>query len=94
MKNGEYIEYYGSGEIFFKINYLDGKKHGEYINYYRCGLISIKCWYLGGGLHGECIHYFTNGELNYKSYYINGVDVTKLEWISYNRNLKLELIGL
>jgi len=70
MKDVEHIDYYLSGEISYKCNYLDGKRHGEYIRYYK------------------------SGEISYKYYYIYGKSVTKFEWISYNRNNKLELLGL
>ena len=94
MTDGEYIEYYESGEIFSKIIYLDDKLHGESINYFMSGLISSKCNFIYGEFNGECIYYFLSGELNYKSYYIYDKAVTELEWISYNRNIKLELLGL
>jgi len=67
-------------------------KDGESIGYYKSGEISSKINYLGGKYHGECIYYFTSGEISRKSYYICGEFVTELEWISYNRNNKLELL--
>jgi len=94
MKDGEHIEYYTSGEIYSKINYLDGKLHGEYIYYYTIGEISSKINYLDGKLHGEYIGYYSSGEISYKYWYLYGESVTELEWISYNRNIKLKLLGL
>jgi len=44
--------------------------------------------------HGEYIQYLLTGEMWSKINYINGEFVTELEWISYNRNIKLELLGL
>jgi len=96
MKDGEHIEYYLSGEISSKCNYKDGEFHGEFISYFISGEIYCKCNYLGGKRNGESIRYFDdreNVEL-YKKYYISGRLVTKLEWISYDRNIKLESIGL
>jgi len=69
-------------------------KDGEFIDYYPSGEILSKCWYLGGEFHGEVIYYFTFGGIFSKSYYIDGNRVTELKWLSYNRNLKFELIGL
>jgi len=94
MKYGEHIEYYDTGEILYKINYLDGKRDGEYIGYYSSGEISYKMNYIDGKRHGGYIRYFKDGEINYKSYYINDNYVTELVWLSYNRNLTLELLGL
>ena len=70
MKDGEHIEYYESGEISIKYNWLGGKKHGEFIDYYK------------------------SGDIWSKSYHINGKFVSESEWLSYNRNIKLELLGL
>jgi len=94
MKDGEHIEYYESGEIRYKYNYLGGKLNGENIYYYESGKIYSKCFYIDGDLNCEYISYFKDGELWSKRYFINNIHVTKLEWISYNRNIKLELLGL
>jgi len=40
MIDGEYIEYYLSGEIKYKCFYLDGKLHGESIYYFKSGDIA------------------------------------------------------
>jgi len=67
---------------------------GEHINYYETGEILSKCWCLDGNRHGESIIYFKTGEIESKCYYINDNLITELEWLGYNRNLKLELLGL
>jgi len=69
-------------------------KDGEHIGYYSSGLISSVRNYLDGKLNGEYINYYSSGEISYKCNYVNGSYVTELEWLSYNRNLKLELLGL
>jgi len=69
-------------------------KDGEHIEYYLSGEIKYKYFYLDGKLHGESIYYFKSGKIYLKSLYIYGDDVTELEWLCYNRNLKLELLGL
>jgi len=94
MKDGEHIEYFDSGDIWCKCNYLGGELHGEHIDYYSGGDIKCKCNYKDGKYHGECIYYYPGGEIFYKSCYIDGKGVIELEWISYNRNIKLELILL
>jgi len=94
MIDGEFIEYYESGEIEFKINYLGGKRNGEFIDYYKSGEISSSRNYLDDNLHGELIYYYESGDISSKFYHINGKSVTEFEWLSYNRNIKLELLGL
>jgi len=94
MKDVEDIKYYKTGEILSKCNYLGGKRHGEYTHYFISGEISYKYSYLDGKLHGKCIYYNESGEITSKSYYINGKFVSEFGWISYNRNIKLELLGL
>jgi len=94
MIDGEYIEYYLSGEIKYKCFYLDGKLHGESIYYFKSGDIASISNYLCGDTHGECIYYHASGKIYLKSLYIYSKGVTELEWLSYNRNIKLELIGL
>jgi len=69
-------------------------RDGEHIEYYDSGEIQSKCFYLGGEKLCESINYYLSGVIFYKSYYIYGKSVSELEWISYNRNIKLELLGL
>jgi len=94
MKDGEHITYYDTDEILSKFNYLGGKFYGECIYYFISGEILSKRNFIDGELHGECIKYYSSGEISYKCNYVNGSYVTELEWLSYNRNLKLELLGL
>ena len=94
MKDGEHIEYFDSGDIWFKCNYLDGNRHGECISYYKSGEISYKINYIDGNRNGESIYYFISGEIYSKYYHIDGEFVSELGWICYNRNLKFELLGL
>jgi len=94
MTDGEHIEYYENGEIWFKCNYLGGKLNGEYITYFTSGNISYKENYLDDKKNGEYISYFKNGEITNKCYYIYGIEVSEIYWTSYNRNRKLELLGL
>jgi antitoxin component YwqK of YwqJK toxin-antitoxin module len=96
--NGEYhgiqIGYYPNGQIYHKHNYINGKKHGIQIGYYTNGQISCKHNYINGQLHGEVIGCYDNGkEIMYKYYYINGHQVSKEEWIAYNRKLKMDMMS-
>jgi len=94
MSEGEYIEYYSSGFVRSKRNYLGGEKHGESILYFPSGEISYKINYILGTIHGELIRYSEGGYIWYKSYYIDGKFVSELEWFCYVRNIKFGLLGL
>jgi len=94
MKDGEYISYYISGDVEYKCFYLDGKRHGESIKYFSSGDISYTMNYIDDNLHGESIIYYKVSEIFYKYYYIYDKVVTELGWISYDRNIKFELLGL
>jgi len=72
----------------------DGKRNGESIIYFKSGEILSKRNYIDGKLHGECIYYLISGEIESKSNYLYGKRVTELECLCYNRNLKLDLLGL
>jgi len=69
-------------------------KDGEHIGYYKSGEISSKFFILDGKFNGEYISCYENGDISSKYYYINDNYATELEWLCYNRNLTLELIGL
>jgi len=94
MTDGEHIEYYHSGGILSRINYLCGINNGECIYYYETGEISSIINYKDGRKNGESINYFKSGLILFMKYYINNIKVSEFEWVSYNRNLKLELLGL
>ena len=42
VKQGLVTEYYESGEVKNKVNYVDGKRQGEYICYYESGEVLQK----------------------------------------------------
>ena len=69
--NKELIEYYDSGAVKSKVNYVDDKKQGEEIWYYESGAVKGIGKYVDGNLQGEGIEYFENGAV--KSKYKNGV---------------------
>ena len=37
IKQGLVIDYYESGEVKSKVNYVEGKQQGEYLEYYENG---------------------------------------------------------
>ena len=70
IKQGLVIDYYESGAVKSKGNYVDGKLQGNYIPYYENGELQSKVNYVDGIEQGEVIEYYENGEIkeikNYK----------------------------
>ena len=61
------FEYYESGAIKTKQNYVDGKLQGEGILYYESGAVSMKANYVDDKLQGEAIRYYESGTIRAKS---------------------------
>ena len=51
------FEYYESGAVKSKENYVDGKLQGEIISYYESGALRIKARTVDNKLQGEAISY-------------------------------------
>jgi antitoxin component YwqK of YwqJK toxin-antitoxin module len=83
-KEGEYISYYGNGNVDGKCIYHNDKKEGEFILYHINGIVSVKCNYHDDKLEGEYITYYKNGSVNYKCNFHNGM--VEGEYISYYGN--------
>jgi len=72
IKQGLVIKYYKSGEVEYKLNYVDGTQQGESIGYYKSGEIKEKGNYVDGKIQGEFIMYYENGEIKEKGNYVDG----------------------
>jgi len=46
IKDGEHITYHSNGQIWYKLNYKNGKLEGECIEYYENGQISYKAFFI------------------------------------------------
>ena len=66
------FEYYESGAIKFKQNYVDGKLQGEMILYYESGTIRAKGNYVCGIKDGKRIRYNKSGEVVDEVNYVDG----------------------
>ena len=86
--NGEFINYYPSGQLKNKQKYVNGQQIGESINYFENGQIESKSFFVKGKYHGESVGYHENGTLRYRMNYVNG----KLngEYIVYYDNGQIE----
>ena len=51
----EEIQYYESGAVKSKVNYVDGKEQGEDIGYFESGAVQFKYNFVDGKLQGEKI---------------------------------------
>jgi len=96
--DGKLKRIYKSKSKVIGVSYILNKINDNYFSGLECNYYNTdkkpKLFVISGKLHGESIGYYENGKLYYKSYYINGDYVSELNWISYNRNLKLDLLGL
>lgn len=70
-QNGEYVEFYPTGNLFKKCNYKDGKLDGEYTEYHLNGNVYKKCNYVDGKLYGNYKSYYADGTLYKQHYYID-----------------------
>ncbi len=77
----EVIQYYDSGGIQFKVNYVDGKKHGEEIWYHENGVIMEKVNYVDDVQQGEQINYSDSGAIIAKRNFLDGMAHGK--WTRY-----------
>ena len=66
------FEYYESGAVKSKENYVDGKLQGEMISYYESGAVRIKANNVDDKLQGEAISYNKSGEVVEEVNYVNG----------------------
>jgi antitoxin component YwqK of YwqJK toxin-antitoxin module len=62
-REGEYIKYYTSGNIFEMSFYKNDKREGEYIKYYTSGNIFEMSFYKNDKREGKCILYYENGNI-------------------------------
>ena len=88
-KDGEWLEYFESGQLYKKYNYKDGKKEGEQFYYYENGKLRSKVNYRYGKTEGERLWYYENGQLGVKGMYKN--DKRENEWFFYYENGQLRL---
>ena len=75
------IGYYESGEISYKVNFIDDLAQGESIAYYKSGEIEYTRSWIDNLLQGEMIGYYESGEISYKVNFID--DLAQGEEIGY-----------
>ena len=62
-RDGQWLIYYKSGQLEYKLNYKNGKQHGEQLFFYENEQVNIKGTYKDNKKEGDHIIYRSNGEL-------------------------------
>ena len=62
-KEGEWVEYWGNGQLMSKVSYKNGKEEGEWVGYHGNGQLSSKGSYKNGLWEGDWVEYYGDGTL-------------------------------
>ena len=59
--NGIYKSYYDDGQLFYEVNYIDGKRNGIFKSYHENGQLWYKANYIDGKNHEQfyCSWFFS-----------------------------------
>ena len=71
-RNGQYSEWYPTGQIRYSKNFKNGLQEGEQKEWYRDGILSRVMKFQAGKQQGEQIGWKENGDLRFKYTYVNG----------------------
>lgn len=84
-KNGVQVQYYDGGGVSAEVPYVDDKKHGLARGFCIDGDVNFETPYSNGLKHGIRKSHYPG--LNYikKLYYIWGEEVTKEEWLEFDK---------
>ena len=66
-KQGSWLEFWITGQLKSKGEYIDGKKTGPWLLFYTNGQLMSKGNYLEDMEDGDWLYYFRNGNINQKS---------------------------
>jgi uncharacterized protein len=87
QQHGYWQEYYESGNLYSKGEYVNGEYHGPWEFYYRDETIDAKVEFDNGKYHGLCESYFGNGKICYTGLHINDEEVGFWKHFDINGNL-------
>ena len=62
-KEGEWVGYWGNGQLMSKVSYKNGKEEGEWVGYHGNGQLSSKGSYKNGLWEGDWVEYYGDGTL-------------------------------
>ena len=87
IKDGPWVQYYETDQLFWTGDYKDGKREGPWVYYWFNGKLKEKANYKNGERDGPWVVHYENGRLDAKGDYKDG----KLEgpWIGYYENGEL-----
>jgi len=69
---GEYRQYYSSGKLRSKGQYLDGKKNGRWTTFHENGKMHSSGQYRRGKWEGVWIDYYEDGSVRSQGFYVDG----------------------
>ena len=78
IKQGLVTEYYESGEVKSKTNYVDGKREGEATGYYESGNVNVEVYNNNSPIPTEVIFYYESGKVFNKLKYITFSEMVQL----------------
>ena len=88
LHDGEFRQYYESGQLAQKGSYKNGLGQGEYIWYYEEGSIKQKAFYKDDKIEGIVTSFFPGGKIAQTVNYVNGKREGEL--IEYYENGKIK----
>lgn len=83
-KDGIWLHYYNTGELWSRGNLLNGTMDGDWVWYYDTGELWSTHTYKNGKMEGVRLEYHSDGWVNRKSYYHKGEVVGVSE--TYNKD--------
>jgi len=89
--DGLVIWYYENGNIFQKVNYVNGVLEGERKIYFKNGILKTKMTYIKGKKEGKWKGYYENGKLNKIGFFKNDKNNGKFK--SYYKDGELQTEG-
>ena len=88
LKSGPYREYFSSGKLKQKGQYINGNSTGEWLRYSAIGYMDQSVRYKYGEKHGWSVHYNEKGEIVNRSLYVDGIVLKGKEKEAYLKMCK------
>ncbi len=90
LKNGTSLNYYDTGEMMEKTDWVNGLQHGDYQIYFKSGKPYLQCKMTYDQRNGLCLIYEKNGKLELEANYKN--NLRHGEWKFYENGKFLYLL--
>lgn len=89
---GEYLQYYNTGELMAKKNFVNGKEDGKAVTYYETGELKEVQFYLNGKVNGNDTVFYKSGKKRYTSQYSDNLKNGVFQRWSESDSLEFETI--